>query len=281
MAFRSLIFGVLGLPILVGCQLSPTLPGGGPLPRPSQLTTASLDGAIGLHWTDEPYRAAPGRFLRYRVYSSPYDLDRDLCLTPWVMEGTTVAPDFVAGALTNGVPRCFSIIAESSDGVDSDRSPIREDTPRYEATSVAVYARQADDARAGFRFWRDLDGNGGAIRSELGWVMSGAGDVDLTVQRDVAGRFFLVPQRTGTEIIRYGQAPVGSLQEIDVAPLSGFGRSGLEATPGWGYVVQMTGPDGFKRYGALRVVFAGSGYLLLDWAFQSDPGNPELIRVNR
>ncbi|MEO5800733.1 MAG: hypothetical protein ABIZ70_08680 [Gemmatimonadales bacterium] len=280
MSFRSLLLKVLILPWLAGCQNIFTLPDDGPLPRPATLTTTSLDGGVALHWSDEPFRASPGRFRLYRVYSSPYDLDRDLCLTPWSVEGTTVANDFVAGALTNGAPRCFSVTAESVEGFESDRSPTREDTPRFESTSVAVYARQSDDTRAGFRFWRDLDGNGGAVRSELGWVMSGAADVDLVVQRDAGGRFTLVPQRAGTEIAVYGQAPVGSLHDIDVAPLTGFARTGVEAIAGWGYVVQMTGADGFKRFGALRVVSVGAGFLLLDWAFQNDPGNPELIRVN-
>lgn len=280
MSFRSLLLKLVFLPLLAGCETWLTYPDDEALPRPSQLTSTSLDGGIALHWSDEPYRADPGRFRLYRIYSAAYDLDRDQCLTPWSVEGTTVANDFVAGALTNGSPRCFSVTAESIEGYESARSPVREDTPRYESTSVAVYARQVDDSKAGFRFWRDLDGNNRTVRSELGWVMSGGGDVDIAVQRDANGRLFLVPQRTGTEITVYGQSPVGSLRDIDVAPLTGFGRTGVEALAGWGYVVEMKGPDGFKRYGALRVVSAAGGFLLIDWSFQNDPGNPELIRVN-
>jgi hypothetical protein len=41
----------------------------------------------------------------------------------------------------------------------------------------------------------------------------------------------------------------------------------------------MDGPDGFPRYGALRVIGRGDDYLYLEYAFQGDPGNPELLRI--
>jgi len=30
------------------------------------------------------------------------------------------------------------------------------------------------------------------------------------------------------------------------------------------------------RYGALRVTHVGRDYVIFDWSFQTDPGNPEL-----
>jgi hypothetical protein len=42
-------------------------------------------------------------------------------------------------------------------------------------------------------------------------------------------------------------------------------------------VFEMDGGDGFPRYGAVRVQHVGSTFLILDWAYQPDPGNPELI----
>lgn len=267
------------LPLLAGCQNYLYVGDDDPPVRPATLATTSLDGAIALQWSDEPYRNDPGRFSRYRVWSAPYDLDRDLCILPWSVEGTTVAPQFIVGALTNGSPRCFSVTAEGVNGAESNRSPVRQDTPRFEGNAVGVYARQSDDSRAGFRLWRDFNGDGLATRSELGLVMAGTADVDLVVQRDGAGRLFLTPSRAGTGIQVYGNAPVASLHDIDVAPDGGYTRNGLEAVAGWGYVVEMRGPDGYKRYASLRVTSVTSSFVLLEWAFQSDPGNPELIRV--
>lgn len=279
MSVRSSFRWLVMLPLLGGCQEYFPVDGGVPPVRPATLTTTSLDGAIALQWSDEPYRDAPSRFSRYRVYSAPYNLDRDLCILPWSVEGTTVAPQFIVGALTNGSPRCFSVTAEGTNGLESGRSPVRQDTPRFEGNAVGVYARQSDDSRAGFRLWRDFNGDGFASRSELGLVLSGAADVDLTVQRDGAGRLFLTPSRAGTGITVYGNAPVASLRDIDVAPNGGYTRNGVEAVAGWGYVVEMSGPDGYKRYASLRVTSVTTSFVLLEWAFQSDPGNPELIRV--
>lgn len=265
--------------LLTGCEQLYVLPDETVLPAPASLTSTSLDGAIALRWADTPYQADPQRFRWYRIYSRPYDLDADLCLGSWQAEGTTVAPEFVVGALVNGAPRCFTVTAESTSGYESVRSPIRFDTPRYEATAVAVYARQADATRSGFRFWSDANGDGWATRSELGIVTHGSNVVDLVVERDGAGRLFLTPSRAGVDIALYGNHPIGSLHEIDLAPVTGYASSGIEAVAGWGYVVQMRASDGFKRFGALRVVYAGSSYVVVDWAFQSDPGNPELLRA--
>ena len=39
--------------------------------------------------------------------------------------------------------------------------------------------------------------------------------------------------------------------------------------------------DGFYRYGAVRVVAVGPDYVIFDWSYQPDRGNPELLRVSR
>ena len=75
----------------------------------------------------------------------------------------------------------------------------------------------------------------------------------------------------------YGNAPVADLTSIDAAPVNGFGLAGLEALPGWGYVFEMDGGDGFARFGALRVTHAGKNFIIVDWSFQTDPGNIELL----
>lgn len=45
-----------------------------------------------------------------------------------------------------------------------------------------------------------------------------------------------------------------------------------------GYLFQMNGGDSFFCYGARRVSHVGHDLIILDWAFQTDPGNPELSR---
>jgi len=249
------------------------------LSKPTTLTTTSLNGAIALTWSDNPYTSDPDGFALYRVYSTSYDLDAGLCGATWALEGTTVAPEFVAGALTNGLPRCYAVSAVSIEGFESLWSPIRSDTPRPDARNVLLYARQAQDAGSGFRFWRDLDNDGRADPGEIGLVQAGAlSTIDFSVERDQAGVLYLTPVRSGTGVVVYGNAPVADLTDIDIAPDQTYGRNGIEALPGWGYVFEMDGGDGFARYGAVRVTHVGQSFLILDWSYQTDPGNPELLR---
>ena len=137
------------------------------LEKPTTLATTTLNGAIALAWSDNAYLSNPQRFKIYRVYSASYDLDQDLCGQTWVLEGTTVAPEFIASALPNGVSRCFGISAVSQEGWESLWSPLRHDTPRPDARNIVVYARQVQDVGSGFRFWRDVNSNGQADPTRL------------------------------------------------------------------------------------------------------------------
>jgi len=250
-------------------------------PTPQELTSVTLDGAVALTWSDNSFRDDPDAFRNYRVYSTSYDLDRNVCGTSWQLEGTTVAPEFVVGALANGVSRCFAVTAEGVGGAESGRSASRNDTPRPDARNVVLYARQVRADSSALRFWQDFNGNGRSDDSELGLVAAGnAGDVDFAVDRDAGtGALFLTPVRANTSVAVYGSLPVADLTSIDLAPETGFARSGVEAKPTWGYVFEMDGGDGFARYGAVRVTHVGQTLLILDWAFQTDPGNPELVRA--
>jgi len=252
------------------------------LQAPASLASVSLDGAIHLAWSDNPYASSPNTFRAYRVYSAPYSLDNGLCDVSWVLEGSTVAPEFLAGALTNGVPRCFGVSALSIEGWESLWSPIRADTPRPDARNVLVWAYQAAPLQSGFRFWIDANGDRRAQRSELGHVLDGnRTDLYFWIFRDPAdGSFWFVPERVETAVQVYGATPIDDLTSIDFAPVGGYTRSAVEALPGFGYVFEMDGGDGFLRYGGLRVTHVGQDYVIFDWSFQDDPGNPELSIVS-
>ncbi len=263
--------------VATGCSGDSTAPvNGPPLPVPANLVSTSLDRGIALLWDDNAFAADPDRFQHYRVFSTTYDLDNDRCGTSWRLEGTTVAPEFIVGALANGEPRCFAVSSVAADQVESARSNARNDTPRPESRNVIVYTRQVRDAESGFIFWAD-DGDETVQDDELGVVTSGSDpDVDFSVERDGAGRLFLTPVFPATTVALYGNVPVSDLTSIDIAPINGYARPGLEAVPGWGYVFQMPGGDGLFRYGAVRTTHVGQDFLILDWAYQTDPENPEL-----
>jgi hypothetical protein len=251
------------------------------LQRPTWLTSISLNGAVHLEWSDTAYILEPSAFEHYRVYSTGYDLDSNLCGTQWVLEGTTVSSSFLVGNLANGVPRCYAVSAISIEGYESLWSPLRNDTPRPDAYNIVLKALDADPTTAGFRFWLDANADHQVNPGELGVVLSGTSpSADFQVVRN-AGVFSLQPVRTGTTMLRYGTGPLDALTSIDWAPLSGYAAAPLQVQPGYGYVFQMDGGDGYYRYGALRVSAVGTDYIIVDWAFQTDPGNPELVRVRR
>jgi len=268
------------LVLLAACSDDDPGTGPGDAPDiPASLSSTSLDGAVALVWADNAYQSDPTNFQNYRIYSTLYDLDADQCDTDWLLEGTTVAPEFLAGSLANGVPRCFHVTAVSVDGFESGRSPVRSDTPRPDARNVALSAVQTQIPGSGFRFWDDLNGDGAVQSAELGLVRDGnAGTIDFFVDRDGGtGDLYLTPVRAGTGVEYYVDGPIEDLTTIDFAEDREYRTSGILAQPGYGYVFEMDGGDGFLRYGAVRVTHVGQTFLILDWAFQTDPGNPELI----
>ena len=247
------------------------------LDAPASLFSISLNGAIHLAWDDNAYTAEPTRFKWYRIYSTDYNLDTGLCDTSWLLEGTTVAPEFLASAMTNGAPRCFGVTAVSREGYESLWSPLRQDTPRPDARNTLVFAYDEDTTRSGFRFWDDLNGDGRGQASELGRVQSGnLTSIDFWVYRDPTdSTLWLVPEFAGTRMQLYSTSPVADLTSIDFAPASGYSRNMIQAVPGYAYVFEIV--EGTTlHYGALRMTHVGRDYLIFDWSFQTDVGNPEL-----
>jgi hypothetical protein len=272
--------------LLVGaCSSDHTAPGDAP-DVPATLSSTTLDNAIALTWSDNSFTTDPANFQNYRVFSTTYDLDNDLCGS-WQLEGTTVAAEFIVGALANGVPRCFTVSAVSVTGAESARSTVRSDTPRPDARNVVVYPIEVLPDSSGFRFW-DEDGDGQVEDGELGRIRAGAAtDIDFFVDRGgTTSSLFFNPVRAGTGVELYDDLPVEDLTSVDVAPCTAgatpgqcaaYTTSPLEASTGFGYVFETDGGDGFIRYGAVRVTHVGQNFLILDWAFQTDRGNPELL----
>jgi hypothetical protein len=113
--------------------------------------------------------------------------------------------------------------------------------------------------------------------SQFGIVTSGTRtDLDFNVDRHGDGSLWLRPVRAGTGVTLWG--PVGDLTEIDFAPNVAYSTSEIQAVVGNGYVFETTQTDGV-HFGGVRVTAAGAGYIIVDWSYQSDFGNPELRRV--
>jgi hypothetical protein len=280
--FAPIFFG-----LIVACSSDDRTSPGIPPDVPANLESTTLDGAVALLWDDNSYVADPANFEAYGIYSTSYDLDNDLCGSTWALEGTTVAPEFVVGALTNGVPRCFSVTARSVEGAESARSTIVADTPRPDSRNLVLNVMQAQDAGSGFRFWDDFNGDQVTQDGELAQVRPGsAADIDFAVERDVSGSVFLRPVRPGTGVEFFSDLPVEDLTSVSFAPCiedaspdgcASYNASPIDAVPGFGYVFETNGGDTFVRYGAVRVTHVGPTFIIVDWSFQTDRGNPMLV----
>jgi hypothetical protein len=275
--------------LIAACSSDRTGPGNAP-DVPADLFSTTLNGAVALTWPDNAFQSDPDNFQSYRIYSASYNIDAaegsDPCGTSWRLEGTTVAPEFLVGAMVNGVSRCFSVSAANRDGAESQRSRTVFDTPRPDSRNQVIYPIQVRSDSSGFRFWDD-DGDNVVEAGELGRVRDGSSaSVDFYVDRDGSGRLFLTPSRAGTGVEFFSQDPVSDLTSIDDAPClttsdphscTRYSTAPIEAAPGLGYVFEMEAGDQFLRYGSVRVTHVGPSFLILDWAFQTDPGNPELL----
>jgi hypothetical protein len=259
---------------LAACSRDSTGPrGGGTLETPESLVSVSLNTAVQLSWDPNARLANPDLFSHYNVYSTSYDLDRSVCDDAgWALEGTSVSEDFVVSGLTNGVPLCFSVSAVGTNGNESNVSAFRNDTPRYDARNVLVSTTQSDLATSGFRFEFSQS-------AQLGQVVSGdRNDIDFRVDRHDDGSLWLTTVRNGTSVVLYSEDPVTDLTSIDIAPENGYITGSIEAVPGFAYVFETQLSDGL-HYGAVRITHTAANYVILDWSYQTDFGNPELRRV--
>ena len=248
-----------------------TITASSPLPAPAGLTSISLNGAIHLRWLSNAVDANPTQFDHYRVYSAVYDAISARC-EDWALEGSTVSDAFLVSNLSNGVTRCFATSAVTRNGQESVWSTIRQDTPRFDARNVLVYARDARVESAGFTFYDETARSYGVVTS------ANRVGLDFTVERHADGTLWFNPARTDVLMATYGTAPIPDLTSIDRAAGSTLGSVTIEAVPGFGYVFRTRKADG-QHYGAVRVAFVTPTYVVFDWAYQSSTGNPELLRL--
>ncbi len=242
------------------------------LPAPQALASISLNQAIQLSWSSNAIDASNGTFDHYRVYSTPYDGSRGVCTAGWVLEGTTVSDDFIAGDLPNGVSRCFAVSAVTRDGHESQWSDAHLDTPRYDARNVLVYATAARADSSAFLFSDDSAHTFGVVTT------ASRRDVAFSVVRNADNTLALTPAQSSTTVAPYTAGAVPSLTSVDRAPSAGYSAAGVQALPGHAYVFRIVKPDGV-HFAAVRVGFVTSDYVVFDWSYQSAGGNPELNRA--
>ena len=242
------LLGVLILLIMAGCRL--VEPDTEPPAVPVGLTSITGDREVYLCWYPNQEEDLGG----YKVYRSlqPYGFYRLIAVVH--------SPYYVDEGLTNGVTYYYAVSAFDRAGNESDLTPeIVHDTPRPEGRGVILLDYRSYPSSSGFSF---------ALEEPVHYS-SNSCDIYYEYDDDYGLHFMNVTD--GTDIQDFGYTE--SLDEINWAPESGWSGLGwVELIEGHSYIV-WTRDNHFAKF---RVTELGEGFVKFDWAYQVDPGNPEL-----
>ena len=246
-----LLLAVLGLG-LSGCNET-TAPSRDVTPpaAPRGLFSVTGDGEVTLRWLSNTESDLAG----YRIYEAPCAEGPDC---PYDRVGSTSATQFVVNGLANGVTRYFAVAAVDAAGNESALSIENWfDTPRPEG-SATLGNYQNSPAGSGWDFSDFVARSGDDPLTDVFFADNGS--ISMMFAWDVA-----------TDIQDAGYAT--NLDAVDYAPDGGWSPTGsVELIPGHCYVV-WTRDNHFAKF---RVTGLSANVVSFDWAYQTDPGNPEL-----
>jgi len=229
-------------------------------PTPGGVYSVTGDGYIEIFWDDLYIQDLDG----YRVYRS----DREY--GDYLEIGWSTDTHFIDDNVLNGVTYFYAVTAVDYSGNESELSyETVFDTPRPEGFDLMV---EDYDALAGVDFsgyyddmiqpWDDPFAD-----MFLFWNSSASRYAFASTEVQIGDQVF------GTDIQYAGY--VESLDEIDWAPEGGWTpeeADEVDLYQGHAYLV-WTWDNHFAKF---RVTEIGQDYVLIDWAYQVDEGNPEL-----
>ena len=234
-----------------------------PPSRPKGLYSITGDEAVYLYWEENDEEDLRGYMVyRSRNEQGPYNAIATVGRAEYVDEGEDVK---------NGVTYWYGVTAFDYDNNESDLSYVTYDTPRPEGWDELIHAYNMPP-------WARVSGFDFSRGEVVPWDLDRA-DIFLEYDQNY-GVFFLWAADYQTDIQDFGYTD--HIDDVDMAPYTEEGWSEVgwvEVIMGHTYLV-WTRND---HYAKLRVCgFTRSYGVLFDWAWQVDPGNPELkIRAPR
>jgi hypothetical protein len=227
-----------------------------PPAAPRGLRSVTGDQEVFLSWLAN----TEGDVVGYRIYVAPCAAG-DNC--PYDRVGETAGTTFSVRQLANGQTRYFAVSAYDAAGNESALSyDTVFDTPRPEGYDLVLANYLVDSLRAGYDFSEYASGhavcNYSSSNTDVYFGASG-------------GMFVMFAPYTDTDIQDAGYAR--TLDAVDFAPDAGWSPTGTaELIVGHCYVV-WTRDDNYAKF---RVTSLSTGRVVMDWAYQTDPGNREL-----
>jgi hypothetical protein len=197
----------------------------------------------------------------YRVYRSTEPTG----YFPRVATVSRQATSFTDREVHNGVTYYYALSSFDNAGNESElTSRTVHDTPRPEGGGLRLDNAHLDSRRAGYDFSADR-------------VVSGE-DVDADIyywHSPEEGAWMVATERTDDDYTDIQDAGYLALDDVDWAPEEGWAPEGeVPLIEGHSYIVWTWD----NHYAKFRVASVTSDRVVIDWAYQVDEGNPELIR---
>ncbi len=176
--------------------------------------------------------------------------------------GSTPSTSFVDNTVVNGNTYYYAVSAVDLSGQESVELSFENvfDTPRPEGFNVSLTNTFTTDATSGWDFSAQVR------RSSV--------DAATDIYYGAQGGHFLVYVPTDTKIQDAGYV---ALRDVDFGPPANQGWSAdgqVEAILGHSYIVYTRD----NHYAKFEVQSRDASTMVLDWAYQIDPNNPELTR---
>ena len=178
----------------------------------------------------------------------------------FTLVGSSSGTSFVDTSVTNGNTYYYAVAAVDGAGQESPQLSVENvfDTPRPEGTGVTLTSTGTTDATSGWDFSAQ--------------VRRGHADPLTDMWYDSSSGSDLIYVPTDTKIQDAGFV---ALVDVDFAPPSGWSSDGIvEAITGHSYIVLTRD----NHYAKFEVKSHSGTSMTLDWAYQIDPNNPELVR---
>jgi len=226
-----------------------------PPAAPQAVRTVTGDARVTLFWVEntEP------DFAGYQVYRGTTSYQG-----PFEKLGLTTSTSYVDNAVINGATYYYAVAAYDAAGNESALSPENTfDTPRPAGVNLNLADISFEPGlNAGYDFSANVRRQSGNAQTDIYYEV--VGGTRLMVARDLS-----------TDVQDAGYHP---LDDLDWAPDEGWSPTGtVELIPGHSYYAYTrTG-----NYAKFRVTGLDDTQVQIDWAYQLQANNPELIRTPR
>jgi hypothetical protein len=249
--WSRVLAAVLGLLATVGCNEETNIVAPDPPPfRVEGVRSVTGDGVVTITW-----RANQETDIdHYTIYRN------NAPTGTFTLVGVSGDTEFEDFSVSNGATYFYAVAAVDRAGQESPELSYENvfDTPRPEGFDVTLTNANVDDTVSGWDFSDFTRRPSVDVRTDFYYAASGG--------------HYLIYAPVDTRIQDAGYV---ALRDVDYGPPAGWSADGVvEAIPGHSYIVLTRD----NHYAKFEVQARDDSGMRMDWAYQIDVDNPELVR---